>query len=168
MSLIFQATRAFAFGFVLVLGSTLHCRELVAEPLAPVILELENWLDENSGLPRAEQLPTVRFSGPEALGDVADPTMSIGSRTRGIYEPKTQTITLITPWSASDPVDLSVLLHELVHHRQPGIHQECPSSQEPEAYRLQQKWLAARGIALDVNWVAVGLTSGCRLSDVHP
>lgn len=168
MSLDFCAARAVALGLILVSGFALQVRPVAAQTLAPIVSELEEWLDENSGLPRLEHLPSVQFSGPAGLDEIGGSTMSIGSRTRGLYDPATRTITLIEPWTPSDPIDVSVLLHELVHHRQPGIHEDCPSAQEPKAYRLQQKWLAAQKITLDVNWVAIGLRFGCRLHDVHP
>lgn len=73
------------------------------------------------------------------------------------------------PWSARDPQDVAVLLHELVHHRQAGArHYYCPGAQEPLAYELQRDWLAERGLETRINWIAVRLEAGCTPRDIHP
>lgn len=89
-------------------------------------------------------------------------------RLRGLYDPDRAEILLIKPWDPRDPEDVSVLLHELVHHRQAPPHWSYPAAQALPAYRLQEAWLAERGMKADVNWVAVVLDAGCTRRDIHP
>lgn len=50
-------------------------------------------------------------------------------------------------WDAQDPMQLSLLVHDLVHHVQlfSGKTYPCRAAKEYEAYTLQNKWLAERG-----------------------
>ena len=43
----------------------------------------------------------------------------------------------------------------------------CPAAAEPEAYRLQEAWLAERGIDPGFEWVEIYLHARCP-SDRHP
>lgn len=135
-----------------------------------LIEHLEDWLDANTNLPRREALPVVRLT---TRGNIASLSGS-GHTTfvdtaRGLYDSDSTTIWLVMPWSGRDPRDVSVLLHELTHHRQAGHgHWYCPAAQELPAYRTQQAWLAELGLALDINWIAVVLDAGCTPRDIHP
>jgi hypothetical protein len=50
-------------------------------------------------------------------------------------------------WDAQDPMQLSLLVHDLVHHAQlfSGNAYPCRAAKEFEAYTLQNKWLAEHG-----------------------
>jgi len=75
----------------------------------------------------------------------------------------------VRPWSADEPFSVSVLLHELVHHRQAEDgHWYCSGAQELPAYKLQQAWLDRFGLKANINWVAVLLESGCTPKDIYP
>ena len=88
---------------------------------------------------------------------------------RGFYDIELEVIYIVKPWSPQNPKDVSVVLHELVHHRQQTAqHWYCPGAQELPAYRLQEKWLAERGLTVPINWVAVVLEAGCSRRDMHP
>ena len=95
------------------------------------------------------------------------PARGLG-RARGLYDPGTGTIALVRPWSPREAGDVSVLLHELVHHRQAALHHYCPAAEEPLAYRLQEAWLAERGLPLDWPRLAIALAAGCTPHDIHP
>lgn len=151
-----------------------HASEPVSQAetqaLQNLVPELEAWLDENTSLPRRDSRPVIRWVD---FGPVAPPTSSRlavhNENSRGFYDPDSETIWLVRPWSASDPHDVSVLLHELVHHRQASSgHWYCPGAQELPAYRLQQAWLDSFGLEANVNWIAVVLESGCTPRDFHP
>ena len=138
--------------------------------LQDLVLELEDWLDENTSLPRRTSRPVIRWVD---FGPVAPPPSSRlavhNANSRGFYDPDNQTIWLIRPWSGSDPNDASVLLHELAHHRQASSgHWYCPGAQELPAYRLQQAWLDGFRLEANINWIAVILESGCTPRDFHP
>ena len=141
-----------------------------AEPakIAPLIDRLESWLDSHSDLPRAAIGAKIRFADAADFAQPGQRSAAIGRHLRGAYEPETSTISLIRPWQENRVQDQSVLLHELVHHRQTGVHYYCPAAQELAAYKLQRAWLATKGEQLDVNWVAVVLASSCAARDVHP
>lgn len=51
----------------------------------------------------------------------------------------------------TDPVEASVLVHELVHHAQAISGQDfaCPAAAEKEAYDAQEAWLAETGETLE-------------------
>ena len=133
-----------------------------------LIEELHLWIDAETDLPAAERPAKIIFADLRDVAEPSDMASMIGSKPRGIYDPDTGTITLVRPWSADDPQDVAVLLHELVHHRQGGEHYYCEMAKEHAAYRLQQDWLAERDLALNVNWIAVVLASSCAARDIHP
>lgn len=140
-----------------------------AEDMQAVVEILENWLDERSQWPRRDEAPRIRFVSEwqAAAGRGSGASYQRGPL-RGLYDPDRSEILLVRPWNPRDAGDVSVLLHELVHHRQAPHHWYCPAAQELPAYRLQEAWLAERGLAADVNWVAVVLDAGCTPRDIHP
>lgn len=137
----------------------------------PALIEhLENWLDDHSDLERRDTLPDIHWIGLAQAsylqyGSQASTTGTI----RGLYNADAQTIYLVRPWDHRNPHDVSVLLHELVHHRQAKDgYWYCPGAQELDAYRLQDNWLSQMGLEADVNWIAVILEAGCTPRDIHP
>lgn len=142
-----------------------------SEFLDLLVERLETWLDHNAPYPAVAQRPTIFFV--PAWHEVvtsheASQTRSQG-RTRGLYDARTGTIYLVAPWNGSDLRDASVLLHELVHHRQQNArHWYCASEQEWDAYHLQEEWLAGHGIKSDFYWPAIALSASCTPKDIHP
>jgi hypothetical protein len=132
-------------------------------PIAALVKELENWLDREGRYKRRNIPVTVRIVEAEVLPS-ADKMPGVQSfALRGYYDPSSATIYLFEPWSVLNPYDVSVLLHELVHHRQHSLpYWECPNAQERPAYRLQEHWLRERGLDAHFNWLAVLLLSRCR------
>ncbi len=130
--------------------------------------ELHKWIDTATDLPRASSPAKIVFAQPRNIVAPSELATLIGRAPRGLYDTAKGEITLILPWSARNPQDVSVLLHELVHHRQSGRHFYCEAAKEHSAYKLQRDWLAERGLTLDVNWIAVVLSSSCVPRDIHP
>lgn len=64
-----------------------------------------------------------------------------------IYEDKTRTIYLPAGWNGGTPGELSVLVHEMVHHMQNvgDLRYECAGAREKLAYEAQEKWLSLFG-----------------------
>jgi len=60
-----------------------------------------------------------------------------------IYDDEKRTIFLPEGWTGKTPAELSVLVHEMVHHLQnvAGQKFECPAAREKPAYLAQDKWL---------------------------
>lgn len=130
---------------------------------------LNRWLDGHSPYPRRADPVTVRLIDRSATATLKGSAARMGQNTRGLYDPDTATIWLVAPWSPKRAGDVAVLLHELVHHRQQGArHWYCPGAQEPDAYGLQDAWLAERGLRADVNRIALVLEAGCTRRDIHP
>lgn len=130
--------------------------------------QLDGWLDVHSDLPRRDTAARIVRVGPDAAERIMGPPGRGQGPTRGFYDPDTGTIYLVEPWSAENPADVSVLLHELIHHRQDDRYYACPGAQELPAYRAQKAWLAERGLPLDVNWIAIVLAAGCTPRGIHP
>ena len=141
-----------------------------ARSLEDLIGHLEDWLDKHTDLQRRATAPVVKWTSQANVASITGSKRAAYVQTvRGLYDGESSTIWLVRPWSARDPRDVSVLLHELVHHRQAGDgHWYCPGAQELPAYRTQQAWLAELGLGLDVNWVAIVLEAGCTPRDIHP
>lgn len=133
-----------------------------------LVVLLEAWLDTHTDLSRREVSPKIRV----IPWTVAAMQTGIAGRehgfTRGLYDQRNSTIYLIEPWAPTDEEDVSVLLHELVHHRQAPLNFYCPGAQEDAAYRLQDEWLREQGMQADVNWIEVVLAAGCTPKDIHP
>ncbi|WP_420326882.1 DUF6647 family protein [Mameliella sp.] len=141
-----------------------------AETTSDLVTHLEDWLDARTELPGRGTPPQIRVIGEtRARNLLTRPASRKGGRTRGLYDPESGTVYLIRPWDPRNPFDASVLLHELVHHRQAKAgHWYCPGAQELPAYRLQDAWLHEMGLAADVNWIAVVLEASCPRRDIHP
>ena len=141
-----------------------------ATSMPDLVEMLDGWLDANSDMPRNPQAPIVRqIDAATANAMTGTHAATEGSKTRGLYDEEAMEIMLVRPWNNRDPYDVSVLLHELIHHRQAVAgYWYCPGAQELPAYRLQQAWLAELGLEPNVNWIAVVLESSCTPRDFHP
>ena len=68
-----------------------------------------------------------------------------------VYDHPGRTIYLSDSWTGSTPADLSVLVHEMVHHL-PAVSDmrfACPAEREVVAYRAQEAWLGLFGENLE-------------------
>lgn len=133
-----------------------------------LVEDLHHWIDTKTTLPAADTPAIIVFVDAQDVAEPSEMASMIGSLPRGLYDPETGTITLVQPWSADNPQDVAVLLHELVHHRQDGKHFYCEAAKEHVAYHIQKNWLAERDLGLNVNWIAVVLASSCAARDIHP
>jgi len=68
-----------------------------------------------------------------------------------VYSYATQTIYLPEGWTGTSPAELSVLVHELVHHVQnvAGLKYACAQEREKLAYEAQERWLGLFGHSLE-------------------
>jgi hypothetical protein len=64
-----------------------------------------------------------------------------------VYREATGTIILPVTWTGRTPEELSILVHEMVHHIQykAKLTYACPESREELAYAAQAKWLGMFG-----------------------
>lgn len=68
-------------------------------------------------------------------------------RVVSLYSIPTKTIYLRPGWTGRTPSELSMLVHEMVHHLQNVAHTKhaCPQEREVLAYEAQEKWLSLFG-----------------------
>jgi hypothetical protein len=54
-------------------------------------------------------------------------------------------------WTGETPAEISVLVHEMVHHAQNlgGLEYECPAAREKLAFAVQAQWLSLFGQSLE-------------------
>lgn len=91
------------------------------------------WLSFNLMLPPVYEHPRVEFA---SLAKV-----------EAYYDDATRTIYLPKGWTGRSPAELSVLVHEMVHHVQnvAGLSYACSEEREKIAYAAQRQWLALFG-----------------------
>jgi hypothetical protein len=67
-----------------------------------------------------------------------------------IYRDVERTIYLPQGWTGKTPEEMSILVHEFVHHIQNlvGLRYECPEAREKSAYAAQEAWLVGSGTNL--------------------
>src|SRR5262245_34561878 len=94
-----------------------------------LLTALETWVSSQFDLPAIHEHPSIEFASPGA--------------TRTIYLPE--------GWTGDTPAELSVLVHEVVHHFQNVLRlkYECPQEREKLAYIAQDRWLALFGHSLE-------------------
>jgi len=129
---------------------------------------LVTWIAANFGLPATYDHPEIAFASaveitivryqafsPEkrraaiAAYDIAAQTDK-PRQVVAIYDHRRKLILLSKEWTGRSAAELSVLVHELVHHLQnvAGLIYECPSAREKLAYAAQEKWLGLFGRSL--------------------
>lgn len=123
------------------------------------------WLSINFGMPASYDHPqvelvppakmdAVRFRGQaqfQSPGAPAEVKQSArrgrGHDIEGLYDDASRTIYLPEGWTGATPAEVSVLVHEMVHHLQNvgELKYECPQAREERAYVAQDRWLARSG-----------------------
>ena len=149
-----KALYTVGFAFWLAVAAPLSATPENTNPRdAPPLLDtIFLWLSANFDLPVPEHVPrlatlpeadliAMRY-GPEAqvaLGQVV-----------ALYDETRRTIYLSEGWSGQTPAELSVLVHEVVHHMQfaSGQRFACLGERERFAYDAQKEWLALFGETL--------------------
>lgn len=86
-----------------------------------------------------------RFS--DAANDSGDVQPSTPHDIVAVYGDLERTIYLPEGWTGETPAELSILVHELVHHIQHvgGLTYACHAAQEKVAYAAQDRWLQLFG-----------------------
>jgi hypothetical protein len=127
---------------------------------------LVTWLSVTAGLPPVYEHPRILFVAPAQMAELRLARVELGSPAESgsqataaemsdslhaIYDDVERTIYLPAGWRLSSPRDLSLLVHELVHHLQNagGLSYDCPAAREKPAYRAQARWLEYAGESLE-------------------
>ena len=130
-----------------------------------LVTVLMTWLAFNFTLPAELEPPEVRFVSEREMLELrvaADlgnsavtaqmPAPSVGAPygVHAVYDDERRTILLPEGWTGTTPAEVSVLVHELVHHLQnvADIPYDCPEAREKLAYQAQDSWLALFGETL--------------------
>jgi hypothetical protein len=121
------------------------------------------WLSADFPLPANYQPPRIEIVSPMQLAAVRLGGLSASLQARvvsdeqwlekmrdtvALYEDSSRTIYLREGWTGATPGEMSVLVHEMVHHLQnlAGETFVCPQAREQAAYAAQKKWLATTGL----------------------
>ncbi|WP_246249010.1 DUF6647 family protein [Chelativorans alearense] len=125
-----------------------------ADPSRQALLRgIATWLSGEFGLPETEELPTVTYASARRMKGLRFrdvPTDRWNDEQHDIvavYDDDARTIYLPDGWMGRSAADLSVLVHEMVHHLQNlgGQKFACAEERERVAYEAQDRWLGLFG-----------------------
>jgi uncharacterized protein DUF6647 len=143
-------------------------RQGAARPTQTLLTEIVTWLSVNFGLPAIYDHPGVELVPPmklaalryksvlgdgwrELSGNAPAAQQDNQRKVVAVYNNSIKTIFLSESWTGANPVDVSVLVHEMVHHLQNlgKLKYECPEAREKLAYEAQDQWLKLYGCDLE-------------------
>ena len=149
---------------------TLSGSEEIASKLAgssgqALLTEMETWISSQFDLPAIHEHPRIAFAPPAKIASLrftdllSDPGAQVEPNNRAssaqhdtiaVYDDAMRTIYLPEGWTGGTPAELSVLVHEVVHHFQNVLRlkYECPQEREKLAYIAQDRWLGLFGHSL--------------------
>jgi hypothetical protein len=126
------------------------------------------WLSANFELPAYYVPPKVEFAQPieiaflryeaftkqaqqQVIALTAANAASGNREVVSVYDARRKRILLPEGWQGRTPAELSIVVHEMVHHLQhaAGLKYGCPAERETLAYAAQEKWLALFGLTLE-------------------
>lgn len=130
--------------------------------MSNLVTAITLWLTANFGLPanleppRIEQVPPAEIAAMRygaLLSASTDHRTSDeqAGRVISVYVDGSKTVYLPKSWTGNTPEELSVLVHELVHHAQnvAGLRYQCAEEREELAYKAQDRWLRLFGRDLE-------------------
>jgi hypothetical protein len=143
-----------------------------------LLAAIVTWLSVNFSLPANYDLPAIEFATPmeiaklrygafnsERLGtDLtsprSEPAADAPSSIVSVYKDKDRLIVLPVGWQGITPAELSILVHEMVHHLQNvgKLTFACPQEREALAYKAQDQWLQLFGKILAGEFELDGFT----------
>ena len=158
--------------------------QIDAHPAPALLAEISTWLAENFDLPAIHEQPQIEFALPMKLtamrykgvlpdrwrdDSILDPAVQAAQRREvvAVYNDTTKTIFLSKAWGGTTPAELSVLVHEMVHHLQnlAKLKYDCPAAREKLAYQAQDQWLKRFGQDLEkefeIDMLTLLVTSTC-------
>jgi hypothetical protein len=139
-----------------------------------VLTMIVTWLSFNFSLPAAHDHPRVEFVSPETmqamrLKRVEFARPDAAAEVEAFYDDGTRTIYLAEGWTGASPAELSVLVHEMVHHLQnaAGMKHACAAEREKAAYAAQSQWLSLFGRSLSGEFELDPMTLLVRTKCMH-
>jgi hypothetical protein len=138
-------------------------------PSPALLAQISKWLVANFDLTPAPEHPRVAIVSPARMAAVrfrglaSDRQVHLaaeagrsappefGLDVYALYDDLSRVIYLHENWTGASPADVSLLVHEMVHHLQNAASEKfrCPHAREKDAYRAQRKWLAQFGRNLE-------------------
>jgi len=120
------------------------------------------WLSANFAMPATDAPPRIEHVPPaqmmelrQAAAGTAHPAEAgahdAAQDTVAVYDDAARVIYLREDWTGATPAELSVLVHEMVHHFQnvAGLKYACAGEREKLAYDAQERWLGLFGKSLE-------------------
>jgi len=150
-----------------------------------LMILIASWLSIHFGLPPYQEPPAIAFATAAEMADLradrvaahAPNPAAIDARrivpdgashdVHALYDSLSDTIYLPADWEPASPADVSILVHELVHHlqAQSGAKFACPQERERLAYKAQARWLEQMGetmeTAFDLDPMTILVRSNC-------
>jgi hypothetical protein len=127
-----------------------------------IVGALMEWVENEMGI-RVPVLPQVIASRGHFDKVLARMGSRFAGRPQSLYIPGTVYMDS-TSWDPEDSTQMSLLVHELVHHAQmfmQGKIWACSQAKETQAYTLQNRWLEQQGHYPFVNVAWVERVSSC-------
>jgi hypothetical protein len=180
-----RTTEASRTNYAVVFGGP-ELQPVAAGPAQALLTAILPWLAANFALPVSYQHPSIKLvpateilflryraftaeKQREVLNAIYGSAASPGNgRTAvAIYDDVTRTIFLPDGWTGHTQAELSVLVHEMVHHlqKEAGLIYPCPGASEKLAYEAQEKWLGLFGLDLagefDIDPFTLLATTAC-------
>lgn len=110
-----------------------------------LLTAIVTWLSVNFDLPPNYDHPSVRFLPVTQIAQIRNGMgdLRYGREVVALYDDTTRTIYLANDWTGRTPAELSILVHEMVHHLQNVNDRQyaCPALREKQAYDAQDAWL---------------------------
>ncbi|MDP2618776.1 MAG: hypothetical protein Q8P46_01135 [Hyphomicrobiales bacterium] len=152
-----------------------------------LLTAIVTWLSINFGLPAIYEHPRVEFASAAKMAEVRYGRLAsirpdrvaaeaghsappeFGHGVQAIYDDRSRTIYLPEGWTGATPAEVSVLVHELVHHLQniAELKYDCSGAREKPAYRAQARWLEVFGKNLVDEFELDAMTILMRTSCMH-
>jgi len=111
-----------------------------------LLTAIVTWLSVNFGLPAIYEHPDVIVTTEAQITRLRYGTdkVSDGRVVVAVYSDATHSTMLTNSWTGRTPAELSILVHEMVHHLQnkAGLTYACAGEREAPAYAAQAKWLS--------------------------
>lgn len=155
-------------------------------PSQALMKEIVDWLSSHFDLPAIHEYPRIEFASAAHLtmirqkeispwnprkNGIEEPVVAVAQSHDivALYEGSVKTIFLVDDWAGATPADISVLVHEMVHHLQNvgRLVYECSPAREKLAYQAQDLWLKRFGQDLEstfgVDKLTILVRSACSL-----
>jgi hypothetical protein len=132
--------------FEIVIDPSKIRRETTA-PSPALINAINTWLVDEYDLPQIFEPPSVKFTSPTSMSALLYPDVPPYQQEKdevvAYYDSNIRTIYLPVGWSGQSAAELSIVVHEMVHHIQhlAGLKYDCRESREKIAFEAQERWL---------------------------